>query len=177
MDVQLREIFAPDLPVLEIVMRGTVVYLAIFTLLRVIVKQSAGSLNLADLLLIVLIADAAQNAMAGEYTSIGDGLILVLTLAFWNYAIDFLSFHIEPFGRWVHPQPVKLVENGVLNRRNMRRELVSYEELMTYVRQQGGRGMDDVESAWVEGNGEVSVLLRQKDDGQRSSGKTKAVAG
>ena len=64
--MDLQALFEPDTPILEMVFRGTIVYLSIFVLLRVIVKQAAGSLNLADLLLIVLIADAAQNAMAGE---------------------------------------------------------------------------------------------------------------
>ncbi|MGE0058872.1 MAG: DUF421 domain-containing protein [Dehalococcoidia bacterium] len=173
----LKEIFLPDVPVLEIILRGTVTYLAIFVLLRVIVKQSAGALNLADLLLIVLIADAAQNAMAGEYNSVGDGVILVLTLAFWNLAIDFVSFHWQPFGNWTHPPPVKLIANGTLNRRNMRRELVSYEELMTHVRKAGGREIREVEAALVEGNGEISVLLRPGGPQSSEDETTRAAAG
>lgn len=162
--MDLQELFKPDVSILEMVFRGTVVYLAIFILLRVIVKQAAGSLNLADLLLIVLIADAAQNAMAGEYTSITDGVVLVATLAFWNLLIDWLGYHVHWFGSWLHPDPIKVVENGILNRRNMRKELISYEELMTFIRQAGGSEVNDVKLAVVEGNGEVSVLLKEKDD-------------
>jgi uncharacterized membrane protein YcaP (DUF421 family) len=177
MGSEIIDLVKPDIPVLEIVFRGTVVYLAIFVLLRVIVKQAAGSLNLADLLLIVLIADAAQNAMAGEYNSIGDGLLLVATLAFWNLAIDWLGFHFEPFGRWVHPPPMKIVENGIILRRNMRKELIGYEELMTFVRRAGGTDPTDVKAAWVEGNGEVSVILFDSDDQSRPERSARAGAG
>jgi uncharacterized membrane protein YcaP (DUF421 family) len=174
--MELSDLFQPDVPVEEIILRGTVVYISIFVLLRVIVKQAAGSLTLADLLLIVLIADAAQNAMAGEYNSIGDGLILVATLAFWNLAIDWLSFHWSTFGSWVHPAPKRLVENGVMRRRNMQSELVTYEELMTHVRKAGASEISEVDTAWVEGNGEISDILKDKD-AQQTSEKTRAGAG
>jgi len=175
--MDLQALFKPDIPILEMVFRGTVVYLSIFLLLRVIVKQAAGSLNLADLLLIVLIADAAQNAMAGEYNTITDGLVLVATLAFWNLALDWLGFHWEWFGKWLHPQPIKLVEDGILNRRNMRRELVGLEELMTFIRQAGGTEVEDVKLAFVEGNGEVSVLLKDKDQQERIPRRSTATGG
>jgi uncharacterized membrane protein YcaP (DUF421 family) len=173
MDVS--ELFRPDLPVYEMVVRGSIVYLSIFVLLRVLVKQSAGSLNLAGLLLIVLIADAAQNAMAGEYNSITDGLILVATLAFWNLALDWIGFHWSFIGNWIHPPPIRLVEHGQMLRRNMRKELVSEEELMTYVRQAGATSVTEVKFAWVEGNGEVSVILN--DDHQQTTRPEKTRAG
>jgi uncharacterized membrane protein YcaP (DUF421 family) len=175
--MDLSELFRPDLPVYEMVLRGTIVYLSIFVLLRVLVKQSAGSLNLADLLLIVLIADAAQNAMAGEYNSITDGLVLVATLAFWNLVLDWASFHWQWFGNWMHPPPIRLVEYGVILRRNMRKELVTDEELMTYIRQAGASAVNEVKFAWVEGNGEVSVILNDKDQQNTNPTKTRAGAG
>jgi uncharacterized membrane protein YcaP (DUF421 family) len=166
--IDLAEIFQPDTPVLETFLRGTVMYLSVFVLLRVIVKQAAGGLNLADLLLVVLIADAAQNGMAGEYTAITDGLILVATLAFWSLALDWLGFHFEFAGRFLHPDPVELVRNGIENRRQMRRELISHEELMTHVRKAGSEDISQVRRAWVEGNGEISVVLQDDQPTSRS---------
>jgi uncharacterized membrane protein YcaP (DUF421 family) len=163
MDLDLNLILGPDLPVLELMLRGTIMYLSIFVVLRIIIKQAAGALNLADLLLIVLIADAAQNAMTGEYNSIADGLVLVLTLVFWSYAIDWLGYHWSTFGGWIHPKPARLVKDGIMLRKNMRNELVSYEELMTYVRQAGANELRQVQDAWMEGNGEVSVILKDSD--------------
>ena len=156
MELDLAALFDPDTPVLEIVVRGTITYLSIFVLLRVVVKQASGGLNLADVLLIVMIADAAQNAMAGEYTSITDGLLLVLTLVFWSVAIDWASVHVPLVGRLVHPPPREIVRNGVVNRKAMRAELITLEELMTHVRGAGTEDLAQVKRAWVEGNGEIS---------------------
>src|SRR5688572_15654883 len=75
--------FVPSQPVLETMIRGSIMYLAIFALLRVFRRQ-AGSLGPADLLVLLLVADASQNAMASEYRSITDGLILVATIVGWE---------------------------------------------------------------------------------------------
>ena len=73
--------FLPQTPVLELIIRGSVIYLVLFALLRVILKRQSGTLGLTDLLVIVLIADAAQNAVANEYRSITEGLVLVTTIS------------------------------------------------------------------------------------------------
>lgn len=71
--------FTPTTP-LEIVLRGSLVYLALFILMRFILRREAGTFGITDLLVVVLIADAAQNAMANDYTSITDGILLVGTI-------------------------------------------------------------------------------------------------
>jgi uncharacterized membrane protein YcaP (DUF421 family) len=56
---------------LELVLRGSAVYLFVFALFRFVLRRDAGSVSIADILLLVLIADASQNAMAGCYQSLG----------------------------------------------------------------------------------------------------------
>jgi uncharacterized membrane protein YcaP (DUF421 family) len=80
------DLFTPT-HTLEIILRGSVTYLSIFLLMRFGLKRESGSIGTADLLMVVMIADAAQNAMAGEYKSITDGLILVGTILFWNHSL------------------------------------------------------------------------------------------
>lgn len=74
------KLFEFSTPALEIVVRGTVMYLALFAMLRFILRRETGSLGITDLLVVVLVADAAQNGMAGSYRSISDGLLLVATI-------------------------------------------------------------------------------------------------
>src|SRR5215217_2601089 len=76
-EMKWTEMFALSTPIGEIVVRGTVMYLLLFTLLRVIVKRETGTTGISDLLVIVLIADAAQNGMSGDYSSITEGILLV----------------------------------------------------------------------------------------------------
>jgi len=158
-ELDLKALFELDTPVLEIILRGTVTYLLVFLLLRTVVKQAVGGVNLADILLIVMIADAAQNAMAGTYESISDGLILVATLAFWSWTIDWLSVHVSFVGRLTHPMPIEIVKDGAELKRAMRKEMITHEELMSQVRLAGAETIDEVRRAWVEGNGEISIVI------------------
>ena len=148
----------PDMSLLETVLRGTLTYFGVLLLLRVVVKQ-AGSLSLTDLLLVVLIADAVQNAMSAEYNSLSNGLVLAATLVFWSISLDWLGYRVPAIGNVLHPRAIPIIENGRELQRNMRRELITREELLTRVRLAGGEDIGDVKKAWVEGNGEVSVLL------------------
>ncbi len=84
-------IFLPNTPLLEIFIRGTVVYLGIFLLLRLILKRETASIGVTDILVIVLLADAGQNAMADDYRSLPDGLLLVAVIIFWGYALDWIG--------------------------------------------------------------------------------------
>jgi uncharacterized membrane protein YcaP (DUF421 family) len=153
--------FSPSLPLLEVLVRGTLLYFTIFILLRII-RREAGSISVADVLVLVLVADAAQNGMAGEYTSITEGALLVLTIVGWSTAVDWAGYHNAAFGRLLHPSPVELVKDGVPQRRNMRRNLITHEELMTSVRQAGAEELREVRYARLEGNGEISVVLEAK---------------
>ncbi len=162
MDIDLSQILAPDTPVLEIVIRGTIVYLALFLLLRLTGKRQTGGVGVSDLLVIVLIADAAQNAMAGQYNSVSDGIILVATIIFWAYAIDWLGYHVPRVERFVHPDPLLLIENGRTLPKNLRSELLTHEELMSELRAQGVDSISAVSRAYLEGNGQLTVV---KQDG------------
>jgi uncharacterized membrane protein YcaP (DUF421 family) len=137
-------------------------YIALFTLLRVILKRQTGTLGMTDLLLITLLADASQNAMAGEYKSLPDGIVLVGTLIFWNYAIDWLSYKSERFGRLIEPPPLPLIKSGKLLRRNMRRELITEDELMGQMREQGLDDFSKVKAAYIESDGRISVIARDE---------------
>jgi uncharacterized membrane protein YcaP (DUF421 family) len=168
MDVDLAKVFLPDTPVLEIVLRGTVTYLALFAMFRLIGKRQAGGVGVTDLLVIVLIADAAQNAMAGQYTSVGDGLVLVLTIIGWAWALDWLSFHVPSIERFIYPRPLLLIEDGRTLPRNLRAELLTNEELMSQLRSQGVSDIAEVHQAFLEGSGQLTVVKR--DAGADSGG-------
>lgn len=165
--------FTPDTPLLEIFIRGTLTYLVLFLLLRITFNRSSSSIGMTDVLVIVLIADAAQNAMAGDYTSWTDGMLLVATIVGWAYGMDWLAYRFPgSLGRFVHPGPRVLVRDGRVVKRTLDRTLISHEELMTQLRLQGVEDIAEVRLALMEGNGEVSVVTREpaEDRGTRASG-------
>jgi len=124
-------------PIVELVLRGSLTYLVLFILLRFFLERVTGTLSIGDLLIIVLVADAAQNAMSAGYTSVTDGLILVATIIFWSYFLDWLAYHFPRFESLLHPPPLPLVRDGQMLARNMRRELITVDELMSHLREQG----------------------------------------
>jgi uncharacterized membrane protein YcaP (DUF421 family) len=158
MNIDWKALFLPDIPLIEIVLRGSIMYLSLFILLRIILKRQSGTLGITDLLLITLLADASQNGMAGEYKSIPNGILLVATIIFWNFALDWLSYKSPILQRLIEPPPLLLVKNGQLLRRNMRKELVTDEELMVQLREQGVSDISNVKEAYMESDGHISVV-------------------
>ena len=159
---------SPDVPLAETFLRGTVIYLALFLLLRVVLKRQAGNVSITDMLLIVLIADASQNAMANDYKSLPNGLLLVGTLVFWDYMLDWLSYRFPRLRALVHPDPLPLIHNGRVLKENLKRELITEEQLESKLRQQGVEDPRQVRKACLEGDGHVSVIKaeeKEKSDG------------
>jgi uncharacterized membrane protein YcaP (DUF421 family) len=114
-----------------------------------------------DLIFVILIAEAASHAL-GDYTSVADGLVTIATLAAWNYIINLLTYWSPVFARLVSSPPLPILRNGKLLRRNMRRELVTEEELMSHLREEGIEDIKQVKSAHVEGDGKISVVCNKK---------------
>ena len=169
-----REIFVPTLHIGEIVLRGSVVYLFIFFVFRVL-RREAGAIGISDLLVVVLIADAVQNAMGSNYKSITEGLILVLTIVFWDMLLNWLDYRFPALRPLLRPGTLPLVKDGRLQRRNMRRELITEEELMTKLREHGLERVEEVKASYLEGDGSISVV--PKDAAKGSHGKTEKKAG
>ena len=156
--VNWAKLFRPETPILEIVARGTVVYLALVLLLRAVLKRQAGTLGITDLLVIVLLADAAQNALAGGYDTVTDGLLLVGVIVFWAFALDWLAKRFPRLRRLLRPPALPLVRDGQMLRRNMARELMTEEELMGAIRLEGLDSLDQVRAAYMEGDGRISII-------------------
>lgn len=150
----------------ELVLRGTLIYWFLFLLFRFILRRDAGSLGLADILVVVLVADAAQNGMSGEYKSVGEAMVLVGTIGGWNYFIDWMSFRYPWFARFAEPRVVTLVQHGRIHRENLQREMLTEEELQSHLRQNGVENIHDVKHAHLEPDGHISVIRSSKEDTQ-----------
>lgn len=159
--VDWRAVFTPDAPLLEIIVRGSVMYLTLFFLLRVLLKRESGTTGMTDLLVIVLIADAAQNGMANGYTSLADGVLLVAVIIGWAYLLDAVAYRWQPAARLIRPKPLALVRDGRMLRRNMRRELVTEDEVYGQLREQGIDSLADVREMRMESDGQFSVITHR----------------
>jgi uncharacterized membrane protein YcaP (DUF421 family) len=167
------ELLIPTHSVMEMIVRGTLAYLALFLILRFLMKRQSSTIGIADVLVIVVLADAAQNGFAKEYKSITEGVVLVLTIVFWDTALNWLSYRFKIFERLLAAKPLPLISDGKLNRRNMRRELITEDELRSHLRQEGLKNFSEVEKACVEANGEISVVKKDKNDDKSKAERKK----
>lgn len=166
-DVDRRGMVVPETPVPEIVIRGTVRYLALFTLLRG-AEAAARRRGVHRLLVIVLIADTAHNAMAGNDTSMPDRLLLLIgVIVGWAYSLDWLGYRVPLVRRFVHASSVRLVSDGRLLRQNLRRENITDDELWSQLRTQGVEDLDEVDEVLLEGDGQLSVVRTDRERPQR----------
>ena len=157
-DVQWKELFTPDAPLLESIIRGTVVYIAIFFLVRVIPNRQMGGVGMNDMLLIVLVASAATNSLAGEHKSIVNGIVLVATVILWSYAFNWLSFKFPSLQRLFQPTAKVVVKDGRMQEDIMEKELITEEELKGKLRRQGTDDISKVRKAYIESDGQISVI-------------------
>jgi uncharacterized membrane protein YcaP (DUF421 family) len=160
-EVDWKSVFVPSLSLLEIILRGSLIYLFLFVVLRVL-RRGAGAIGISDLLVVVLIADAAQNALGSEYRSVTEGVVLVLTIVGWDYLFDWLGFRIPGLRPLLRPQALLLIKNGKLQKRNLRKEMISEEELLGELREQGVANVADVKFSFMESNGHISVVKKDK---------------
>jgi uncharacterized membrane protein YcaP (DUF421 family) len=160
----MADLFRIGVDPLELVVRGTLMYWFLFLLFRFVLTRDVGSIGIADVLLLVLIADASQNAMAGSYSTVSEGCILVATIAAWNYVLDWLAFHFPLLRRLVEAPPLLLVKNGRINRRAMRREMVTDDELMAKLRAHGYERLEQVKAVHMESDGEITVVPKEKKE-------------
>ena len=152
----------PDVAILEIFLRGTIVYLFLFFALRLIMKREAAGVGISDILVIVLIADAVQNGMAGTYNSVPDALLLAITIIGWDYALSFFAYHV-PQLRWIiRPEPMPLIRQGKLIRENAKKELLTLDEIHGQLHEQGISCIEDVKEAWIESDGVITAIPKSK---------------
>lgn len=156
-----QEIFVPELPVLEIIIRGSVLYLFIILLMRVLPRRAAGEISVMDIIFVILISEGASNAM-GNYSSLADGALMIITLMFWNFAVNFRSYHSKFMERFFRHPSVQIIKNGKMMLRNMRKEYITKDELMDHLRSEQIEDINDVKAAYVEGEGKISVIKFDK---------------
>jgi len=160
MDTSWLTMLIPTVAIGELFLRGTLTFVGLLVLLRVVGRREAGGLGVTDLLVVVLIADAAGAGLRGEAASLGDSAVLVGTILFWSVAVDAMSYRWPRLARLVKARPRAIIRDGSLDRRAMRREFMTFDEVMSQLRLHGVTDLEDVRLALLEPNGMISVIRR-----------------
>jgi uncharacterized membrane protein YcaP (DUF421 family) len=156
-------VFRPSTSIPEVILRGTLVYIFLFIVLRFL-RRSAGAIGISDLLVVVVIADAAQNAMGSKYESVTEGAVLVLTIVAWDYLFDWLAFRFPVLTPVLRPRALLLIKDGKMLKQNLRKEMISEDELTGELREQGVESVQEVKYSYMESDGHISVVQKSKKD-------------
>jgi uncharacterized membrane protein YcaP (DUF421 family) len=153
--------WVPELPHWwHFLVRAAVVYVFLLVLLRFTGKRQVGQLAPFDLVLLLVLSNAVQNAMNGGDNSITGGIILASTLVALNWLVGWLTFHSKRLEALVEGRPVILVHDGRIDQRELRRAQMTHHELLAALRAEGCAGVEGVRFAVLENNGRITVIHR-----------------
>lgn len=148
----------PASTLLDIALRTTVVYIAVLAGLRLAGKRQLGQLSVFDFVLLLVIANAVQNAMVGPDTSLVGGLVAAAVLLVWHAILDRVRRSSRAAARVLGGTAVLLVYRGQVVEEHLRREGITPEELLQALREHGVGAIGDVRLAVLEPDGAVSVV-------------------
>lgn len=143
---------------LVIIFRSVSVYLFMVISLRFFGKKQLSQLNTADVILILLISNAVQNAMVGENTSLLGGLLAALSLFILNYGFKKIMYKSKTISDWIQDKPEILIHNGKLDFENLSKLGITSEELEEAIREHGIEHFKEVKLAMLEIDGNISVI-------------------
>ncbi|MFN8284274.1 MAG: DUF421 domain-containing protein [Chitinophagales bacterium] len=158
---------------LDVAGRSAVVYVFMIVAFRIFGKRELSQLSIADLVLIVLISNAVQNAMVGENTSLLGGLTAATVLFSLNLLLGFLMYRFKAIRILVQSEPVTLVYDGKILKQNMKKVLMSDDELYSAIREHGIKDCKDVKLAVLEVDGNISVISGDDSNMKRTQHKRK----
>jgi uncharacterized membrane protein YcaP (DUF421 family) len=150
-----------SLPWWEFILRGAIVYAFLLVILRITGKRQTGQLAPFDLVLLLVLSNAVQNSMNGGDNSLLGGLISATTLIGLHYALAFITYKSKRVEAWIDGTPLILIQNGVLNGKVMRRELITSHELAAVLRGADCTAIENVRLATLENNGQITLSMRK----------------
>jgi uncharacterized membrane protein YcaP (DUF421 family) len=151
-----------SIPWYELILRCLIVYFFLLILLRISGKRQVGQLNPFDLVLLLVLSNAVQNAMTGGDNSLLGGVISALSLVAINYLVGFATFKSKRLEALVEGRPEILIHNGNLYVDVMDRQKLTHHELNSALRAEGCSCVEEVHLAVLEIDGQITVQPRAK---------------
>jgi uncharacterized membrane protein YcaP (DUF421 family) len=149
----------------EFVLRGLIIYLFLIVLLRLTGKRQVGQMSPFDLVLLLVLSNAVQNSMNGGDNSIAGGMISAVTLVGANWLVGLITYRNKKLEALVEGRPELLIHNGKLYAEAMNHSKLTHHEVMASLREAGCASTEDVQFAFLENDGSISVIPRSPNKG------------
>ncbi|SME92674.1 Uncharacterized membrane protein YcaP, DUF421 family [Paenibacillus barengoltzii J12] len=147
------------------VFRTVLMYFLVFGVMRIMGKREIGELSIFDLVISIMIAEIAVFALEDIERPLYDGVIPMLTLLLIQIVIAMLSLRFRKLRLWFDGEPSVIIQNGQINRKEMKRQRYNLDDLMMQLRSQQIDSVADVEFAVLETSGQLSVIPKEKSGG------------
>ncbi|MEX0956567.1 MAG: YetF domain-containing protein [Rhizobiaceae bacterium] len=136
---------------------GVLAYAALVLFLRISGKRTLAKLNAFDLVVTVALGSTLSAILLQESVSLAEGATALALLIVLQFMVTWLSVRWRGFARTVRSEPALLARNGEFCSNSMRRERITEGEVLSAIRSNGGRGIDDVSAVFLESDGSISV--------------------
>ncbi|HEX4496356.1 MAG TPA: YetF domain-containing protein [Thermoanaerobaculia bacterium] len=146
----------------ELIVRSIVVYVFMITILRISGKRQVGQLAPFDLVLLLVLSNAVQNSMNGGDNSLIGGLLSATTLIALNYVVGTATFRSKKLAALIEGRPEILIHNGKLYEDVLTKAQLTRHELNAALRQNGCTCIEEVHTAVLENNGQISVTPKPR---------------
>jgi len=150
-----------SLPWWEFIFRGLIVYVFLLVILRLTGKRQVGQLAPFDLVLLLVLSNAVQNAMNGGDNSITAGIVAASTLVVANGIVSRLTYKNKTIERLIEGRPEILIHNGKIATDVMKREQLTHHELNAALRAAGVSCVEEVHFAILENTGQITVHTKK----------------
>ncbi len=158
-----QSLWQPHVPPLEVIVRATFVYLGLWLLFRVIGRKELSRYSTFDFAVVLLVTVSLRRTLVVDDDSLTTGFVALGTLFALELLFSWISHRSRRAAVLLEGRPQKLVEDGRPVEENMRRQRFSRDELVSRLRRYGIDRLEEVESAWLERDGNVSFVLRGRE--------------
>lgn len=145
---------------MDIVTRAFVLFLFVFLITRLIGRRELSSLEPFDLILLVVVGDLIQQGITQSDMSVVGAVLATGTFAVLVLAVSYVGFRFPRLQPLLDPQPLIVVQDGEVIEKNLRKERMTFDELLAEARQQQIASLDEVRWGVLESNGKVSFVKK-----------------
>jgi uncharacterized membrane protein YcaP (DUF421 family) len=148
---------------MDAILRAFLIYGLLMIIFRITGKRSLAEITSFDLVLLLIISEATQQAMLGDDFSITNALLVIITLFFMDTGLSKIQMRFPKIGPWLEDVPLVLVEDGKLLKHRMYKSRISESDILEAAREkQGLENMEQVKYAVLERTGSISIVPRSQ---------------
>lgn len=153
---------------MDIALRATIIFLALYLLVRLMGKRELGQMTPFELIVLVVIGDLIQQGVTHNDYSLTGAILAIATMGFWALTLSWLTYHSRRAESVLDGEPRVIIHDGKIVTENLRRDRLTRAEILSEMRLAGIAQLADVSWAILEPRGKMSFIQRGGSKGQEA---------